>query len=81
MPYFYLTFLGPPNFFKVRSVFFCLLIPDINWDMDLTLIPSCVTSIKETLVIDSMLVLDLTQEIRSVYLDLLLVILPMKSPF
>jgi hypothetical protein len=36
-------------------------LPDINWDMDLsdgTLIPSCVTSIKETLVIDSMLVLN-----------------------
>jgi hypothetical protein len=53
-------------------------LPDINWDMDLsdgTLIPSCVTSIKETLVIDSMSVLDLTQvnsipNSRNVYLDL-----------
>jgi hypothetical protein len=36
-------------------------LPDINWDMDLSdeiLIPSCVTSIKETLVIDSMSLLD-----------------------
>jgi hypothetical protein len=36
-------------------------LPDINWDMDLSdeiLIPSCVTSIKETLVINSIDVLD-----------------------
>jgi hypothetical protein len=36
-------------------------LPDINWDIDLSdeiLIPSCVTSIKETLVINSISVLD-----------------------
>jgi hypothetical protein len=50
--------------------------PDINWDMDLsdeTLILSCITSIKETFVIESMSVLDLTQansipDSRSLYL-------------
>jgi hypothetical protein len=51
-------------------------LPDINWAMDDgSLIPSCVTSFKETLVIDSMSVLGLTQvnsipNSRNVYLDL-----------
>jgi hypothetical protein len=64
-------------------------LPDINWAMDLSdgnLIPSCVTSIKETLFIDSMSVLNLTQvnsipNSRNVYLDLFFVIFPMTFLF